>query len=103
MGLSGVATEEVALGLGRTTLLVHLERVDGPIRILECRRVASDKLNTRRSRATIVVEGLASPGAAEGGVEDNGVIVEVVVKIAAAEVGHGLAELGDVGLAGLDG
>ena len=102
MGLSGVATEEVALGLGRATLLVDSQVVDSPVSILECRRVVGDIFDTRGSRAAIVVEGLASPSAAEGGVEDDGVIVEVVVEVAATEVGHGLSELADVGLAGLD-
>lgn len=46
VGLSGVATEEVALGLGRATLLIDLEGVDRPVSILERRRVAGDVFDT---------------------------------------------------------
>ena len=103
VGLLCVATDEVALGLGGTALLVDLEVVDSPEGILECGRVVGDEVNTRGGRAAIVEEGLASPGATESGVEDDGVVVEVAVEVAAAEVGHGLAELADIGLAVLDG
>jgi len=83
--------------------LVDSEVVDSPVRILEYRRIGGDVVNARGGRAAVIGESLAGPGATESGVEDDGVVVEVVVEVAALEIGHGLAELADIGLAGLDG
>lgn len=42
MGLSGVTTDEVALGLRIGTVLVDLEVLDSPVGILVCLRVVGD-------------------------------------------------------------
>ena len=78
VGLTSMATNEIALGLV-ALVLVHLERIDRPKSVFEGRRVVSDIVHTTRSRAAVAGKSLAGPGTAECGIEDNGMIVEVAV------------------------
>lgn len=90
-----------------TVGLVDLERVDGPVRVLEGRGVVLDEVlagGGLGSAGGVVGPDVSGPVAAEGGVEDDLVVHEEVVDVAAAaaERGHGLAPAAGVRAAGRD-
>lgn len=92
------------------TLIIRLKRANAPVRILEHLRVLSNILLARVHAAQPGVHGapragvhIAGPVAAEGVCEDEALVHEALLDVAGAlEVCVGRAELGGVGLAGLE-
>ena len=98
-------------GARRCVVLVDLDGIDFPVRVLERARVLRDIVNTALGRVTGAAgwtvrlgEHGAGPVSAEGSVEDDPLLVEPLCEVAGSlEEGRGHAERGHVGVAVGDG